>query len=118
VVPLGGLGAVANVPFGVLRQRPGTRELWRSAMAEIEQLAAASHIPLPSDIVATTLAFVDRQPADGTSSLHRDINAGQPSELDSWTGAVVRLGERTGTPTPVNGFIYEILALREHARAA
>lgn len=112
VVPLGGLGAVTDAPFGVLRKRPGTRRLLQAGMAEIEQLAAASQVPLPCDIVATTMAFIDQQPADGTSSLHRDIKAGRRSELDAWTGAVVRLGERTGTPTPVNRVIYEILALR------
>jgi 2-dehydropantoate 2-reductase len=114
VVPAGGLGAVADAPFGTLRERPGTRRLLESGMAEIASLATARNITLPADIVATTMAFLDRQPADGTSSLHRDIKAGRPSELDAWTGAVVRLSARTGTPAPVNGFIYEILSLRDH----
>jgi 2-dehydropantoate 2-reductase len=113
IVPFGGLGAVADAGFGALRERPGTRRLLEAGMAEIEQLAVASGISLPSDILATSMAFIDQQPANGTSSLHRDIKAGRPSELEAWTGSVVRLGERLGVPTPVNSYCYEILALRQ-----
>lgn len=111
VVPFGGLGTVADAPFGVLRTRPGTRRLLTEGMTEIEQVARALGVRLPDDIVARTLAFVDQQPAAGTSSLHRDIRAGRPSELDAWNGSVVRLGERAGTPTPVNRYLYEVASV-------
>ncbi len=116
VVPFGGLGAVTDAPFGVLRERPGTRDLLAAGMSEIEDVARAHGIALPPDIVAATMEFLDKQPSLGTSSLHRDIRDGLPSELDAWTGAVVRLGERTGTATPVHRVLYEILSLREARR--
>lgn len=110
VAPLGGLGAVADAPFGPLRDRPGLRSLLGQAMGEVEWIARRQGIHLADDVVAKTLAVVDEQPADGTTSLHRDLRSGRPSELDAWTGAIVRLGERTGVPTPVNGFCYEVLS--------
>ncbi|MEW2529216.1 2-dehydropantoate 2-reductase [Streptomyces sp. NPDC047071] len=108
VVPFGGLGTVTDAPFGVLRSRPGTRRLLVEGMTEIQQLAAAHGVALPEDVVPRTLDFIDQQPAEGTSSLQRDILSGRPSELDAWNGSVVRLGERTGTPTPVNRYLYEV----------
>ncbi|MFD7232562.1 2-dehydropantoate 2-reductase [Streptomyces sp. NPDC059881] len=113
VVPLGGLGAVTDATIGEFRSRPGTRRLLVEAMTEIQHVAQAHGIRLPDGIVPSTLAIVDQQPAVGTSSMHRDIASGRPSELEAWTGAVVRLGERSGTPTPVNSFLYEVLSLRE-----
>ncbi|MEU6550572.1 2-dehydropantoate 2-reductase [Streptomyces sp. NPDC046915] len=113
VVPLGSLGAVADVPFGVLRSRPGTRRLLADGMREIERVARAAGIPLPDGIVASTLDFVDAQPAQGTTSLQRDVLAGLPSELDAWTGSAVRLGARYGIATPVHDVLYEVLRLRE-----
>lgn len=113
ITGIGGLGAVTGEPFGVLRSRPGTRRHVIAAMSEIEQVALARGIDLPDDIVPATMAFVDGHPEDGTTSLQRDLAAGRPSELDSWTGAVVRLGAASGTPTPVNDLLYEILGLRE-----
>jgi ketopantoate reductase len=51
------------------------------------------------------------------SSLQRDIAAGKPSELDAWTGAVVRLGRKTAIPTPLHSFLYaSLLPLERRAR--
>jgi 2-dehydropantoate 2-reductase len=112
IVPFGGLGTAADAPVGALRDAPGTRRLLVDGMREVERVAMAAGVDLPVDVVDTTLAFLDAQPADGTTSLHRDIRAGRPSELDALTGAVVRIGARTGTPTPINSLLYEVLRLR------
>jgi 2-dehydropantoate 2-reductase len=113
VVPLGGLGAVARAPVGVVRSQPGTRALLTSGMVEIRDLGLARHIGFPDEIVDLTLGFVDQQPPAGQSSLQRDIAAGKPSELDAWSGAVHRLGRETGVPTPVNTFVYSTLLPQE-----
>lgn len=112
VVPGGGLGTATGAGYGVLRSRPGTRRLLTEATTEIRDVALALGIKLPADVVPNTLAWIDNLPADGTTSLQRDILAGRPNELEAWTGAVVRLGDRAGVPTPVNSFLYEIAAAR------
>jgi 2-dehydropantoate 2-reductase len=113
VVPLGGLGAVARAPVGVVRSQPGTRALLTAGMGEIRDLGLARRIGFPDEIVDLTLGFVDQQPPAGQSSLQRDIAAGKPSELDAWSGAVHRLGRETGVPTPVNTFVYSTLQPQE-----
>jgi 2-dehydropantoate 2-reductase len=112
VVPFGGLGTATDAPIGLLRSREGTRGLLIDAMREIQQVARAMDVALPEDILDSTMAFIDRQPAGGTSSLQRDIASGHRSELEAWTGAVVRLGERTGIATPVNNLLYEVAGVR------
>jgi 2-dehydropantoate 2-reductase len=109
VATAGGVGAVARMPIGVLRRIPETRALLEGGMAEIAALAAAREVCLPADIVGRTMAFVDTLPAEGTASLQRDIAEGRRSELDAWSGAVVRLGRTAGVPTPVHAFIYSSL---------
>jgi 2-dehydropantoate 2-reductase len=94
------------MPIGVLRQVPATRGLLLAGMSEIAALARARGVRLPDDIVARTMAFADTLPAEGTASLQRDIAEGRRSELDWWSGAVVRLGRAAGIPTPVHAFIY------------
>lgn len=112
LTPLGVIGTVTDAPFGVLRARPGIRQLVSDAMTEIEQVARAKGIRLADDVVASGIEFFDQVPADGTTSLHRDIRAGRPSELEAWTGSVVRLGREAGTPTPVNSLLYELASAR------
>jgi 2-dehydropantoate 2-reductase len=109
VASLGGVGAVARAPLGVIRSIPGTRAMLQQAMIEIRDLAAARDVHLPEDVVAQALALVDAQPPAGTTSLQRDLAAGRRSELEWWSGAVVRLGRESGVPTPVHQFMYQSL---------
>jgi 2-dehydropantoate 2-reductase len=112
VVPFGGVGAVARAPIGVLLTPP-TRELLATGMREIEAIARARGVELSADVVERTLAILDGVNPAGTSSLQRDIAAGKRSELDEWTGAVVRLGARAGVPTPLHDFLYTSLLPQE-----
>jgi 2-dehydropantoate 2-reductase len=118
VVSLGGVGAVARVPVGVLRSVPETRAMLREAMGEIAAVARASGVALSDDTVERALAAVDAQPASATTSLQRDLATGRRSELDAWNGAVVRLGAAVGVPTPLHRFMYGALLPTElEARA-
>jgi 2-dehydropantoate 2-reductase len=110
VVPVGSVGAHAAADVGTIRTSPALRGMLERAMREIHALGRARGIALPDGAVENALAFVDGLAATGTSSLQRDLAAGRPSELDDWTGAVVRLGRESGVPTPVHDAIYAELA--------
>jgi len=118
VVPFGEVGAVTRAPIGVLMTVPETRKLIERGLEEIDAVARARAIPLSDDIVTRTLAVLDNTATpSGTSSLQRDIAAGQRSELDAWTGAVVRLGAAAGVATPLHAFLYaSLLPLELRAR--
>jgi 2-dehydropantoate 2-reductase len=113
VVSLGGVGAVARAPAGVIRTVPGTRRMLTRCMQEILVVARARRVPLADTVVADKLAFVDSLAPEGTTSLQRDIAEGKPSELEAWNGAVVRLGREAGVSTPLHEFIYESLLPQE-----
>lgn len=112
VVPTGGLGTATGAGYGVLRTQPATRQLLTEATAEIRDLARARGVQLAADVVDRTLDWIDQLPADGTTSLQRDLIAGRPSELDAWTGAVVRLGRESRVPTPINTLLFELASAR------
>jgi 2-dehydropantoate 2-reductase len=117
VVPFGGVGAVSRAPIGVMMKTPETRRLIEAGMREIAAVALAQGVRLSPDAVEHTLAMLDRTTPTGTSSLQRDIAAGKRSELDAWTGAVVRLGAKLGVPTPTHSFLYAaLLPLERRAR--
>jgi len=113
IAPVSGLGAVTRVPIGVFRAMPATRRLLVEAFSEITLLAAALGVSLPADAIQRTLAFTDGIPADGTSSMQRDLMEGRPSELDAQVGAVVRLAERAGVEVPVHRFLLAALLPQE-----
>jgi 2-dehydropantoate 2-reductase len=117
VVPFGSLGAVSRAPIGVLMTTPETRALMVTGMREIEAVARANGVRLADGAVDRALALLDKATPQGTSSMQRDIATGKRSELDAWTGAVVRLGARHGVPTPLHSFLYtSLLPLERRAR--
>jgi len=117
VVPFGEVGAVTRAPIDVLMTVPATRTLVERSLEEIAAVAHARAIPVADDIVPRTLAVLDTATPSGTSSLQRDIAAGKRSELEAWTGAVIRLGEAAGVATPVHAFLYaSLLPLELRAR--
>ena len=109
VCSLGGVCAACRMHLGPVRTLPESRSLLRRAMEEIAAVAAAHGVSLSDDAVTRAMQVVDSFPAEGTSSLQRDLAAGVPSELDAWTGAAVRLGATVGVATPVHSFIHAVL---------
>jgi len=86
-------------------------------MQEIVAVAQAQHIALPADVIPATLAELGQFPPGGTNSMQRDLMRGRPSELEALAGAVVRLGQALGVPTPVNTVLYHsLLPLELQAR--
>lgn len=116
VVPFGELGAALDLPIGELRSGDNTRRLLEWAMGEIDGVAQASGVHLPDTVIDDTMTFVDAMPAEATSSLQRDLLGGRPSELDAWTGDVVRLGTALGVDVPLHRLLYEVLS-RRHPNA-
>jgi len=110
IAAFSGVGALRRTPADALRSHPETRSLLLQAMEEIYALAHARGIALPEDSVEKAIASVDSLPADGTSSMQRDIAAGKPSELEAQNGAVVRMARESGVEVPTHEFIYGKLA--------
>lgn len=103
VTSMGALGAWTGQPLG--HMRTVDREQLAALMREIHDVAVASGVPLSDDTVDRTLAFADRMPAAATSSMQRDVAAGDPGELDAQVGAVCRIGADHGMPTPLHSRI-------------
>jgi len=113
----GSLGALTRLPIGPILSSPELRARLVAALEEVAQIACAQGKNLNAETVNTTVAMLEAQPGETTSSMQRDIMAGRPSELEAQTGAVVRFGQKTGIATPVHDSIYaELLPLEKRAR--
>ena len=118
IATFGGVGAVARAGAGALRSIPETRRLLVGAFQEVRDVATAKGIALRPDAVPRALGILDVLPEDAIASLQRDIVAGRPSELDSLSGAVARIGSEVGVPVPIHSTIHAgLLPLERAARA-
>ena len=104
-----GIGALARVPLGTLREDEQTRALINTSIAETRSVANAHGVAIPASFAETLWGFYDTLPAHATASLMRDMMEGKPSELAAWNGAVHRLGAEVGIPTPTHSLVYTLL---------
>ncbi|MGQ4880485.1 2-dehydropantoate 2-reductase [Billgrantia sp. LNSP4103-1] len=115
ICAMSGIGSVTRAPIGITRQLPETRTLIQAMLEEIDRVARAHGIDFPADAVSRAMQYIDAMPAESTSSMQRNITAGEPSELESQNGAVVRLGQAVGVETPVHSMIHAALLPQELA---
>ena len=109
LVAVSGTTTVARSRIGVVRADPDLRWLLESAMRETWQVGRKRGIALADDLVAATLKMVDGLPAEMTSSMHGDLDAGGRLEAPWLAGAVARMAAEDGLQAPANRAIYAAL---------
>ena len=109
IASLAGVTTAARCRVATLLGIPEARELLAVAMREAEAVGRAKGVALEPDVVERTMAFTEATAIDLQASMHTDLELGRPIELDSLTGAVVRLGREVGVPTPMNSLLYALL---------
>lgn len=117
LAPVAGATSASRVRIKQLLQYPEPRQAFLAAMREVEAVGRARGVDFDPDIVERMARFIESYP-DFQNSMHIDIELGRPTELDALNGAVVRLGREAGVPTPVNSFLYSILAPHKDGGAA
>jgi len=116
IATMAGVTSMARAPLAELMPQPHWRNVVLDCLAEIDVVARASGVGLPPDIVANTVSSIEEHLADLQASMHTDLMAGRPLELDALNGAVVRAGIEAGVATPVNDVIYAML--KNHQQGA
>jgi 2-dehydropantoate 2-reductase len=104
-----GLMALAGRRADVFRQAE-MAALARALAAECSAVARAEGARLGDGAVDEVVAHFAAMPADRSSSILADREAGRPLEWDARNGVVRRLGIRHGIPTPVSDVIVPLLA--------
>jgi 2-dehydropantoate 2-reductase len=104
-----GVTAVTRLPIGTILADPVTHRLFRGTSEEVEAVARASEIDLPSDCVEQAMAQAVAVEPWGRGSLYHDLAGGRRLELEGLNGEVVRRGREHGVQTPLNFAVYAAL---------
>jgi len=104
-----GMTTVARSPIGVIRDDPALMAMMSEALDEAIAVGRARGVPLPASLPEQTLTFVSGFPHDAKSSMLEDLEHGRRLELPWLSGAVTRMGQEAGVPTPIHRFITTVL---------
>ncbi len=109
IATMAGVTSMARATLAELIPQSHWRKVVHTCLSEIDTVARANGVNLPPTIVASTISYIEEHLADLQASMHHDLMAGRPLELDALNGAVVRAGLDSGVPTPTNDVIFAML---------
>lgn len=109
IASFGGVSSLARANMGAILKTPETRQLFIDAMREVEALARAQGIELASAAVDNALAMSEGFEPAATSSMQRDVAAGNLFELEAFSGKIVRLARELDVSVPIHRTIYSLL---------
>ena len=114
-----GVGAVTRSPVGMFRSIPETRAMFRRALEEVVLVANSRGVGLTEKSVQAVMDRIDQTQPDTMASMQKDVLAGRPSELESQTGALVRMARAATVSVPTHEFIYaSLLPMEKKARGS
>lgn len=100
VSPVGTASLYYGVTAGAFTAPGKEREMLVELMREIGALGEAMGTPLPENIVERNLAIIASLAPDSSTSMQRDVMAGQVSEMDGLVAEVLRMARRFEVPVP------------------
>ncbi len=101
--------AVLDATYGEFVDDGPPRHLMEALMLEVVEVAAAEGVTLTDADRERWDVILADQPVDGMTSMHQDVAAGRPTEVDIFAGHAVALAERHGIAVPFNSSMLQLL---------
>ena len=103
------LTCLSRQPAGVVYHDPDLLALARASIAEVMAVGAAEGAVFAPTQSQDALAMLQGFPPELFASMHHDLMAGRPLELDGISGLISRLGRQHGMATPLHDMAYACL---------
>lgn len=104
--------AVLDQPYGAFQPDGDARNFMLALIDEVVAVGQAEGVDLGQATVDRWLGVLANMPAAGRTSMHQDAAAGRPTEVETFAGRVVALGQQHGIATPYNQAVLWILRSR------
>jgi 2-dehydropantoate 2-reductase len=100
-------------PVGGVMANPESKQQWESCVREACAVAATEGAKVDANAV---FAGMSRAPYGMRSSMQKDVERGNPPELDAIAGPIIRGGDRYGIPVEATRRFVDVVAARIGAR--
>lgn len=99
--------AVYKTNYGGILREGEARETMIAAMREVIQISEKEGVHLSEKDLQYWLDVLSTLSHEGKPSMAQDVDAKRPSEVELFSGTVLKLGKKHGIETPVNKMLYE-----------
>lgn len=118
ICPLSAVTSVARSTIGAVRDTPETLDLLDTLIDETIAVGQSEGVELTKEHRDSVKEQILNGPAEGTTSMQRDIQSGRPSELQTQLGCLVRLAEANKVAAPLATTLYKLLKPQENSARA
>lgn len=112
ISPLASATSYHRKALGELLKNSESKKLLAGLMRETELVARHQDVPLPEDICNMSIEKVSSFPEDTKTSLQLDFERGKNTELDTFTGYILKYAETHGIAAPLHKKVYDSLKLQ------
>lgn len=99
--------AVYKSNYGEVIREGEARNTMIAAMREVIAISEKEGVPLSENDLQYWLDVLGTLSHEGKPSMAQDVDAKRPSEVELFSGTVIKLGKKHGIPTPVNQMLYD-----------
>ena len=89
------VSAVLDMNFGSLKQNQGFKTFAKKIISEVSKIAEFKGVKNVERLEKDALQLLNRMCDDGKTSMHQDILAKRPTEIDIFAGEIIHLGKNT-----------------------
>lgn len=107
IEPVASAGCFTGQDFGGLLSDPARTALLEGLLAELAAVAAAQGVPPPENIRQATLEKYRSFPGGTKTSMQLDYERGRQTEVESFSGYVLRAARAAGIPAPLHEMVYQ-----------
>lgn len=108
------VSAITGATYGAMLEDESTHKILREAMQEVVNIAKANNIDLSEEDIDAYDKLLPSFAHEGRSSMLQDVDAKRKTEVEYFSGTVMKWGKKSGVPTPVNDTFYYLIKSIEH----
>jgi 2-dehydropantoate 2-reductase len=108
------VSALCGAPYGSFQNDKTLQQLMENAMKETITVASAENVNLSENDLSRWYKVLHTLGGEGKTSMLQDIEAGRETEVESFSGELLKRAEKHGIKIPVNETLYALIKTREN----
>ena len=112
-IGLNQVSAISGATYGVIKNTPELLTLVNKAMTEVMEVSKACNINLGDENWASVQDVIDSLDGDGKTSLLQDVENKRKTEVEYFSGTLIKIAKEHNVEVPVNEVLYNFIKAKE-----
>lgn len=112
-IGLNQVSAISGATYGVIKNTPELLSLVNKAMTEVMEVSKACNINLGDESWASVQDVIDSLDGDGKTSLLQDVENKRKTEIEYFSGTLIKIAKEHNVEVPVNEVLYNFIKVKE-----